>query len=176
MKFSKFDKIVTLVLLILLSVYGILTILDSSDMYYMNQRILNGGNLLGFIALIYIASFGTFLRNLWSLILFAILILVFAVSGLFKTLHWPYPDYLTTLSAIGILVVYGIHFYKKKQKLTLDLLKLLWVLLICLNSMLINVAITVFDPYLGHFVYFVFNVLFFVFAYHVLFKENPKRD
>jgi len=175
MQFSIFDKVVTLVLLILLSVYGILIIIDFFDLYYMNQRILNGGFFLGFIAIIHVASFGTFLKNSWSLIMVTFLILVFAVSGLFKIMHWPYPTYLTILSSFGIFGIYAIHFYKKKQKKKLDFLKLLWVLLMCLNSILIDIEIHFFEPYLRNLVWLVFNITYFTFAYQVLNHENTPR-
>ncbi|WP_204344507.1 GldL-related protein [Psychroserpens algicola] len=57
----------------------------------------------------------------------AVIILIY--GALFKVMHWPYANPLMGFGSISILLLYLIRFFYKKEKVILDYVKLVIVLL-----------------------------------------------
>lgn len=60
-----------------------------------------------------------------------ILISITIIASLFKLMHWPYSMHLYIIGLGGIFVLYPIRFFLKKEKTTLDYIKLIFVELFC---------------------------------------------
>lgn len=60
-----------------------------------------------------------------------ILISITIIASLFKLMHWPYSMYLYIIGLGGIFVLYTFRFFLKKDKTTLDYIKLIFVELFC---------------------------------------------
>ena len=123
---------------------------------------------LNVIALIQVVLNGTFVRNTWSLIVLSVLFFTFGVSMIFKAQHWPYAGLIFSLSSLLIAWAYSIHFVLKKQKAILDILKLIWVLGMCLNSILEEFELNEYVGFLGHVVPISFILMYGVFAFQIL--------
>ncbi len=69
------------------------------------------------------------LKKQW---LFSVSILILAavalIGLLFKITHAPQADMLITIGFIGIAFIYVIHFLRKSNKGSLDILKVIWVI------------------------------------------------
>ncbi len=61
---------------------------------------------------------------------------VIIVGFLFRLLHWSFAGITFMIGYVGIMITYVIRFIIKKQKLLLDILKLLWVQTTAIISLL----------------------------------------
>ena len=61
---------------------------------------------------------------------------VIIVGFLFRLLHWSFAGTTFMIGYVGIMITYVIRFIIKKQKLLLDILKLLWVQTTAIISLL----------------------------------------
>jgi len=52
-------------------------------------------------------------------------------------MHWPNAYQLMTIGISGILIVYPIRFYFKQDKETMDYIKVVMIVLWCLNFLLV---------------------------------------
>ncbi|MBQ4819602.1 hypothetical protein [Aquimarina sp. MMG016] len=78
---------------------------------------------------------GTFLKTRYSRIVMGLL--AFTLIGVaFMVMHWPYGTFLLIGGCIGIVISYGIHFFKKPIKKRLDYLKLAWVAVLYIGAVL----------------------------------------
>ncbi|MFL5729538.1 MAG: GldL-related protein [Cytophagaceae bacterium] len=87
-----------------------------------------GMNILIIAGIFFLLKNGTFLHSTyfrWISACFSITIL----GALFKIMHWPFSGPMLIISMAGIPIIYGLHFYTKPIKETLDYVKLIWVLL-----------------------------------------------
>tara|TARA_B100001059_G_scaffold236704_1_gene289228 strand:+ start:6277 stop:6801 length:525 start_codon:yes stop_codon:yes gene_type:complete len=69
-------------------------------------------------------------------LLLRICISILLLGNLFKIMHWPNAYDLLTFSISGILIVYPIRFYFKQDKETMDYIKVITIVLWCLNFLL----------------------------------------
>ena len=56
-------------------------------------------------------------------------LIILILGALFKVIHWPYSQLLMGVGGVLIMVLYTIRFLYKKQKLRLDYVKLVLILL-----------------------------------------------
>lgn len=66
-----------------------------------------------------------------------ICISIILLGNLFKIMHWPNAYQLMTIGISGILIVYPIRFYFKQDKETMDYIKVVMIVLWCLNFLLV---------------------------------------
>ncbi|MEL0644370.1 hypothetical protein V6251_08250 [Olleya sp. Ti.3.14] len=69
-------------------------------------------------------------------LLLRICISILLLGILFKIMHWPNAYDLLTFSFSGILILYPIRFYFKQDKETMDYIKVIMIVLWCLNFLL----------------------------------------
>jgi hypothetical protein len=60
----------------------------------------------------------------------SIVVALYILTVLFQIMHWPFVMPLMAVAMLGIMVIYGIHFYLKSTKGTRDILRLLVVLIV----------------------------------------------
>ena len=91
------------------------------------------GKIGGIVLLL---SKGTFIKNRtlgsWVSLCFAVII----VGALFKIMHWQSASVLLVVGLLGVPLFYAIHFYQKKTKTLLDILKLLWLTSISISKII----------------------------------------
>lgn len=59
---------------------------------------------------------------------------ILLLGGLFKIMHWPNSSNLLLIAICSIMVLYPIRFFLKKEKETMDYIKLGIILLWCLSN------------------------------------------
>ena len=61
---------------------------------------------------------------------------ILLLGTLFKIMHWPNAYQIITIAITGILILYPIRFFFKKEKETMDYIKVIMIILWCLNYLL----------------------------------------
>ena len=59
--------------------------------------------------------------------LFAMAVGVVLIGALFKIQHWPTADLLLLCGSAGLILIYGLHYLRKRSKRPSDHLKLIWI-------------------------------------------------
>lgn len=170
--FSRYDKIFALILSCVLIAWMSFSFLDYLAILRLDARLISFGYFINIATLIHIVQNGTFIRNRWSLIASIVLFFSLGIGMLFKIQHWPYGDEVFLISSVAIAIVYSIHFVSKKGKAFLDVLKLIWVLMMCSNSVFIELNLGEILWFYGHVVWLIFNVLYLTFAYQIIFQKR----
>lgn len=63
----------------------------------------------------------------------ALSICIMLMGMLFKINHWPWANVMMILGAGAMMIVYRIRYAKKKKKVVMDMIKLIWVQLTSLS-------------------------------------------
>lgn len=66
-------------------------------------------------------------------LLLRICISILLLGNLFKIMIWPNAYQLMTIAIIGILILYPIRFFFKQEKETMDYIKVIMIVIWCLN-------------------------------------------
>ncbi len=117
--------------------------------------------IIELIILIGIARSGTIAKTIYfNIILFCIG--VYIIGALFKIMHWPLSNVLLLVPLISIVITYIVRTINKKNKTTLDIFKVLWVVSIATESImrlchLVRQESLIFSDLIGWFL-----ILFFV--------------
>lgn len=175
-RFSKYDKIFALILSVASLVWMSLALLDYLNLLHLNSSSISFGYFINIATLIHVVQNGTFIRNRWSLIAAIVLFFSLGIGMLFKIQHWPYGAELFLISSVAIAIVYGIHFSLKAKKSFLDVLKLIWVLMMCSNAVLIELNLRETLWFLRHVVWLLLYILYLTFAYQILFEKQSASN
>lgn len=175
-RFSKYDKIFALILSVALLVWMSLALLDYLNLLHLNSSSISFGYFINIVTLIHVVQNGTFIRNRWSLIAAIVLLFSLGIGMLAKIQHWPYGAELFSISSAAIAIVYGIHFSLKAKKSFLDVLKLIWVLMMCSNAVLIELNLRETLWFLRHVVWLLLYILYLTFAYQILFEKQSASN
>ncbi len=80
--------------------------------------------------------YGTVLKGKFRGV-FLVLLGISLIGALFKIQHWPFSGTMLIAGSAGLMVVYVLHFLNKRSKNLLDILKLSWVILAVLDTILL---------------------------------------
>lgn len=103
------------------------------DQYYSSFDVAT--RVIEIIILIMIARNGTTIKTVYFRII-CFCIGFYILGALFKIMHWQGSSIIISVSLLSVAITYVIRFIKKNPKTVLDIFKMIWVILIAVESIL----------------------------------------
>ncbi len=121
---KKINRTIVLLISLLLCIDALLRVL----LYFQLISFSISPTIAYFIGVILLLYTGTFIKKRLFISITLFFIGIFILSVLLRILHWPFANLLFITSCVIISFVYMLHFFLKKTKTSLDILKVLWVI------------------------------------------------
>jgi hypothetical protein len=99
-----------------------------------NSVVSIGSGIVKLAGITFIIQDGTILKARPYIHLIYFFIGLDIVGAMFKIMHWFLHDEILMLAQLGIAIVYTVRFLKKTSKKQIDVLKCLWVIVLCISA------------------------------------------